>query len=571
MQSAIFGADQDAALGVPNSERLKRFQRAFEHAAIGMLIVERDGCFIEVNGALCAMLGRAELQLRNLKIYDVIHPDDSGRAVVRQALSGGREHIDIELRYLDGAGQHRWGRLIAWRDRDSRGRSESVIAQLQDITAQKQAEEELRLQQALLTAMVETSLDGIVINSEGGTVRAANRQLMRLWNIPGEELVGTSSAALHEHCVVQVADQADAQAGVDDLHARRGATGRKELLLKDGRTLDRFSSPVVGPDGVYHGRVWHYRDSTERSRMERELRASERQLAEAQRLVGLGSWEWDGESGEVRWSDECFRILGIEPDSVRPTFELLLYLVRPHDRERLTTAMAATFEGGAPYQLDFAVCRPDGSERILQGQGEIVRDEHGATIGMRGTMLDVTVRQALESQLARQALLDPLTGLPNRRSLSNRLDAALDPGAGSSDVALLFIDLDNFKDVNDQLGHDAGDDVLVEVAERLRRCIRERDLAVRLGGDEFVVLLDRTCDFESAVQVADRLLAAISEPISTARSGVSCSLTASIGIVLSDDATRDSEDLLHASDAAMYAAKSQGKARWIAGCPLPTE
>lgn len=702
MQPSMSGVEQDAALDLRDGEELQRFRRAFEHAAIGMLIAGRDGRFIDANEALRAMLGRTDPQLQRLKIYDIIHPDDSSRSreVIQRALSGESEQIDVELCYLGGGGECRWGRLIAWLDRDNHGQPGTLIAQLQDITAQKQSEvelrqalaryrtlieqipastyisaaddvghllyqspqirqllgytpeewlvrpdtwhdhihpddlervissdirssnsgdaycleyrfiardgrtvwvrdegqlvrdsigqpdcwqgiivditrqkegeERLRLQQALLTAVVETTLDGIAVNSDDGTVLVANRQFMRLWNFPDEELVGTSSAAVHDHCVVQVADQEDAQAGVDDLHERRDATDRKELLMKDGRTLDRFSSPVVGDDGAYYGRVWYYRDSTERSRMERELRASERQLAEAQRLAGLGSWEWDIETGEAHLSDEGCRILGIEPGSVPSAYESLLNLIHPRDRARLRTTIRATLESGMPYQLDFTIIQRDGSERVVNGQGEVMRDEHGRTTGMRGTLLDVTVRRELEAQLARQALLDPLTGLPNRRSLSSRLDEALERSpAESAEVALLFVDLDNFKDVNDQLGHDAGDDVLIEVAARLQRCIREQDMAVRLGGDEFVVLLDGVSDIDSVTLVADRLLATISAPIQTDRSATPCQLTASIGIVMSDATTCDAEELLHASDAAMYSAKARGKARWITGSPLP--
>lgn len=259
-----------------------------------------------------------------------------------------------------------WVRDEAQLVRDSLGQPVCWQGITIDITPQKEAEDQLLMQQALLRALTESSLDGIVVNSDTGTVLAANKQFLKLWNIDEPDIVGSSSAALHEHCVVQTADQAASQAQVDEILRHREAADLKELMLKDGRILDRFTSPVFGADGAYYGRVWYYRDSTERIRMEQELRARERQLAEAQRLAGLGSWEWDLATNDVSWSDEGYRILGFDPSVVQPSFELFLDLVHPREREHVAQMLAATIEHGAPYQLDVTICRPDGTERILR-------------------------------------------------------------------------------------------------------------------------------------------------------------------------------------------------------------
>jgi diguanylate cyclase (GGDEF)-like protein/PAS domain S-box-containing protein len=181
---------------------------------------------------------------------------------------------------------------------------------------------------------------------------------------------------------------------------------------------------------------------------------------------------------------------------------------------------------------------------------------------------DVTERKALERQLAHQATHDALTGLPSRRLIVDRLDQALARGRRTdSRVALLFVDLDDFKPINDALGHAAGDDTLRQVAGRLQASIRDSDSAGRIGGDEFAVVLDGVAGPEEAVAVAERCLAALAEPLVVAGSEVTA--TASIGIALAPAAGCDADRLLGEADAAMYVAKRQGKGRYaVSGADL---
>lgn len=211
---------------------------------------------------------------------------------------------------------------------------------------------------------------------------------------------------------------------------------------------------------------------------------------------------------------------------------------------------------------------------ILQTDGTVFGTLCGADLGVRQASPDEVAwlrilaslvgfqieRDRLETRLSHLALHDPLTSLPNRAHLMDRLARinvqAPRPGG---DAALLFLDLDNFKRVNDTLGHEAGDDLLKAVADRLRSCVRGGDLVARLGGDEFVVLLDRISSHELAVQLAERILAALSRPYRLGDHDVVA--TPSIGIALSDQvsAQGDVETLMRAADQAMYRAKSAGK------------
>jgi diguanylate cyclase (GGDEF)-like protein/PAS domain S-box-containing protein len=497
-----------------------------------------------------------------------VHPDDLKRVTSSDGeASASGDAFCLEYRFIARDGRVVWVRDEAQLVRDNLGQPIRWHGITIDITGQKEAEAQLRLQQALLTAITESTLDGIAVLSDSGTVLAVNQQFLKLWNIPDASAFSGSSAVLHAYCIAQVADQVSAQAEVDNLNQHPEIADRKELLLKDGRVFDRFTRAVVGPDGAHYGRVWYYRDNTERSQMEHSLRVRERQLAEAQRLAGLGSWAWNIESNMAYWSDESYRILGFVPGDVQPSLEAFLNVVHPDDIPGVRKAIRAAVEEGTPYQLDITICRHDGMQRIVQARCEVVKEASGQVTSLRGTMLDITERKALETRLALQALQDPLTSLPNRRSLAEQLDLVLAGSRdGSSRVALLFLDLDDFKAVNDRFGHDAGDDVLIEVANRLRRVLRDGDMVARLGGDEFVVLLEHIEDAGAAIRLAERLLRAVSAPIPLGSEA--WRLTASIGIVLSDETTADAEVLLQGSDAAMYSAKSRGKACWVAAEPL---
>ncbi len=194
-------------------------------------------------------------------------------------------------------------------------------------------------------------------------------------------------------------------------------------------------------------------------------------------------------------------------------------------------------------------------------------DDDKRVIGSIGTLLDITERKHSEAAIRHQALHDSLTGLPNRMLLIERLDHALNVNRRLGKIlALLYIDLDNFKPVNDQYGHNAGDQVLCEVARRLRTQIRDSDTAARIGGDEFVVLIESTEEVDGIHVVADKLLSALSEPI-TIKVGAretTCRVGASIGLTLAPREGADVDTLLQQADRALYAAKAAGK-----GCIAP--
>jgi PAS domain S-box-containing protein len=185
------------------------------------------------------------------------------------------------------------------------------------------------------------------------------------------------------------------------------------------------------------------RDITERKRTEVALRKSEVRLGEAQRIAHIGSWEWDVRTDELYWSDEVFRIYGFEPQEFAPSFDKLMEVVHPDDRELLRTKLDGALHRGEPYDFEHRIVRPGGEVCVIHSRAEVVRGEEGEPLRMVGTVHDITERKALEEQLAHQAFHDSLTGLPNRSLFMDRLEHALArSGRRQASVAVLFLDLD---------------------------------------------------------------------------------------------------------------------------------
>ncbi|MGH8628581.1 MAG: two-component system response regulator, partial [Gammaproteobacteria bacterium] len=302
-----------------------------------------------------------------------------------------------------------------------------------------------------------------------------------------------------------------------------------------------------------------------------ELRMSREELAHAQRLARLGSWIWDFETSEVSRSDEVCRIFGLAPGRFPPTQHGFMTMVHPEDKALVQKSINAALHQDQAYDVEFRIVLSNGTERIVHEQGEVIRDHSGRVIKMRGTVQDITEKKRAQQEIRYLAYYDSLTDLPNRRLFQERLQRALARAKRHARlVAVLFLDLDQFKRINDVLGHMAGDQLLQIIAKRLRRCVRKDDditqfnveqsttaSVARMGGDEFIILLGEVGQAEDPARIAQRVLKELADPIALGAQEV-C-VTASIGIALYPADGDDVDVMLKKADAAMYHAKAEGR------------
>ena len=294
-----------------------------------------------------------------------------------------------------------------------------------------------------------------------------------------------------------------------------------------------------------------------------EAQRSSQQRYEAIANVGRdGVWDWDLKADRVFFSSRWKSILGCEEDEISDDPAEWFNRIHPNDIQKVRAEIAAHLEGLTPHLVN--------EHRILHKQGDYCwglcrglahRDEAGNAVRLIGTLADITEAKQAEKQLRESAFSDALTGLPNRTVFKDRLGRCIERSKrrGNYMFAVLFLDLDGFKIINDSLGHMIGDQLLIAITHRLEKCLRTTDTVARLGGDEFALLLDDIGDISDALRVANRIQEDLHHPFNL--SGHEVFSSASIGIVLSTRDYTSVDDFLRDADTAMYRAKGKGKTR----------
>ncbi len=289
----------------------------------------------------------------------------------------------------------------------------------------------------------------------------------------------------------------------------------------------------------------------------RKYQQSEAQLKDAQRVAHLGSWRKDIESGKMEWSDELFRILGFEPESVPPTLETFRMVLGDEGNRFLGEYDETIMCDGSMQQVCRITCL-SGEVRYLRVSAVINYDEKKRPFEIVGIALDITEQREKEAQIEHLANHDALTDLPGLRLSREIMKAELARSKRSKTIfAVMFIDLDGFKQINDTLGHDIGDSLLQEVAKRLTSCLRDCDMIARVGGDEFLVLQTDVRNSAAVASVAQKLVNNIAKPYEIR--GHVIQIGASIGISLYPEHGDTTISLMKKADQAMYRVKKDGK------------
>jgi diguanylate cyclase (GGDEF)-like protein/PAS domain S-box-containing protein len=388
--------------------------------------------------------------------------------------------------------------------------------------------------------LIEKSADAIVVLGERGNVLHANPAAERLFALSRAQLEGRRLG----------------------LPLAPEGTAEVEIIGPDG-SLTPCELRLV--ESAWSGAPAHLatlRDVSEKARTEAALRESQERYALAARAANDGLWDWDLTAETVYFSPRWKSMLGAADGDIKGSPEGWFDRVHPEDLERVRAALSAHIEGlTSHFESEYRMLHTNGSYRWVLCRGLAVRDDHGRARRIAGSQSDVTHRKLAEAQLAHRAFYDPLTNLPNRSLFLDRLRHALRRAHRRHDYlfAVLFLDVDRFKVINDSLGHMSGDRLLVTIARRLELALRPGDSVARLGGDEFTVLLDDIRDAADAECVADRIHRELLAPFQIG--GQELYTSCSIGIALSSTGYDKPEDILRDADTAMYRAKSSGRAR----------
>ena len=300
----------------------------------------------------------------------------------------------------------------------------------------------------------------------------------------------------------------------------------------------------------------------ERIRAEEALRVSEERYALAVNGANDGIWDWDLRTNQCYYSPRWKKMLGAEEQELGESPQEWFNRIHPQDVERLKLDLAAHLDHTTTnFENEHRLLHKDGTYRWILSRGLAVWDEKGIALRIAGSHSDITDRKYAEERLLHDAFYDKLTNLPNRALFMDHLNMAIERGKRKPDYsfAVLFLDLDRFKDINDIHGHLLGDELLVSVAGLFRQRVRSTDTVARFGGDEFVILLEDISDIESATQVANWILQELTSPFVI--SGREMYISASFGIVLGTSQYTNAEDVVRDADIAMYHAKSKGKSR----------
>lgn len=521
---------------------------AFHNTAIGKAIVDLDGRWLEVNDTLANMLDYSKEELLGLTFQQVTHPDDleTDLLLAQQLLAGERLTYQLEKRYIRKNGAVTWASLFVALVQDEENRPECFIVEVIDVTRQKLAEVDRQLFFNLSPDLP------AIANIKGYLVEVSDA-----WTT----ILGWSAAELTSRPYIDFVHPDD-----------RGRTLAEMRSLYAGTPTKSFRNRYVTKDGNYRWLEWSAPTVREgrcfcmARDVSREVAAEQIRVLQEEKIRLLIENTGDGfigmnQAGQItEWNRQAEQMLGWTAQEAIGA-DMASLLAPPRYRTRHEQGITKFIQTGKANmvnkRVELPVLTKAGHEALVEMTVGAIR--HGNEYYFGTFIRDIAHRKELEAQLHYQATRDFLTGLPNRFELMSQLERALRREARTGEdehVALLFIDLDGFKQVNDMLGHDAGDNVLKAFAQKLRQLVRnEIDTVSRLAGDEFVVILEDVSR-ERAIQVAQEILLAGSEGLAGVRGD--CDLSASVGLAfhMQDE---QAEDFLSRADAAMYAAKQAGK------------
>jgi diguanylate cyclase (GGDEF)-like protein/PAS domain S-box-containing protein len=494
---------------------------------------------------------------------DMLHPDDKESVLAEDERTNRTgEPFVMEYRQFAKDGHLVWIRDEATLVRGEEGLPLYWLGVQVDITERKQAEKALADAEQRYRTLVEqipavTYIDPV---DDPETSLYTSPQIERMLGYTPEEW----SAGKQWPKRLHPEDRERILAADERFEAGDGEPFSEEyrLLARDGSVVWVREEAVLLRDDLGEPLYWQgiIFDVSEQKEAEQQLREAEKRYRALVENIPVVAYtqEVGNLKTAVYVSPRIEDLTGYRYEEFGEDYDLWYGVIHPDDRWAVAAEDERTERTGEPFSMEYRMVHREGHVLWVRDQAVLVRDDAGKPLYWQGVMSDITERKSLEDQLEYRAFHDHLTDLPNRRLFLDRLHQALERTRGRSDrqVAVLFLDLDEFKNINDSLGHEAGDLILNAVAGRMESCLRPEDSLARFGGDEFVVLLEAIRDPQVAVQVAKRIANELGKPY--VLEDKELFVSSSIGISVGNAKTETPEGLLRKADTAMYGTKAEG-------------
>lgn len=546
----------------------ERLGQVLHTAGEGICSLDAEGKITFANQAASRMTGWSYAELVGRPMHVTLHqPRANGTAYsedecpICATWGGGIEHTVIDEVF--------WRRNLSSFPVEyvstpifEKGQLSGAVVVFRNVTEHRRAAEALRESENFSATILTSVNEGIIVYDRELRYTAWNKVMEELTGLAANEILGSSAMDLFPQFMLPGIDRLLLRALRGERVTSQDALFQVPQSGKEGWMSATFS-PHTSPDGETIGVVGIVRDISARKLAEQDLRVSEERYALAANAANDGLWDWDLTESRIYYSPRWIRMLGYQEAELSSSTEEWFSRVHPEDLAQFNAEIGKHIQGETPhFESEHRMQHKDGTYRWMLSRGLAMRDDQGRAYRMAGSQTDITERKRAEEQLVYDAFHDGLTGLPNRALFTDRLERALERSKRREDymLAVLFLDLDRFKVVNDSLGHLTGDQLLIGVARRLEAGLRQVDTVGRLGGDEFVVLLEDIDGVNHATSTAERILSQLQQPFRLDDNEVFTSV--SIGIAVSSTGYDRADDIMRDADIAMYRAKTLGKARY---------
>ena len=558
--------DQDTLI-----ENEKKYRSIFDQAAVGVARVNLDGSWVEVNAKFCDIIGYSNDELLTKRLSDITHPDDlqADLDYLNQLLNDDIKTFSMSKRYLKKNGDIAWVNLTGSLARKTNNEPDYFIGIVKDITSQKKDQDDLHESEKKFRAVFEqaggynmildpNTSDGIPI------IVDANKAACEIHGYSREEFIGRPVSDVDDEAGKLLVKKRTAEI----------MTGEPFFVENIHVCKDGTSFPVsVNAKRVDIGEKTSFiftteYDISEQKEAEALLQKANSLLMKLSDTIPAAIYQYrlypDGSFSFPYASVGIEDLYEVSAENVMNNAQAVFDVIHPDDSSMLIDSISKSAETMTLWDIEYRVQLPKKGLRWLQGHSKPERLKDGSIL-WHGFMEDITDRKTIEFELKEQKNIldhqahhDALTGLPNRVLFNDRLKKAIQTAKRKkTKMALLFIDLDHFKEINDSLGHDVGDEILKAVSRRLKEVVRDEDTIARLGGDEFTVTLEELSQTQAASLIANKLLEVLSKPMNV--NGNILYVSSSIGISIYPDDGGSTQNLLKYADSAMYKAKAEGR------------